>query len=179
MLTIERKNRDPFVFRPFAKLIVSCNNLPQTGDRSRGYFRRWIILPFTETFTGAKRDPLLAQKIIETELSGVLNWAIGGFKALRNAGGFIEPDASREALAEYRRDSDSTIAFAEDCIRQLPDTTGTSLSEVFDAYKKWMREANLEALGRTNFRKAIERTLGIQCRRGEGGRYLPGVALTP
>jgi P4 family phage/plasmid primase-like protien len=175
----ERKNKDPFRFRPFVKLIVSCNNLPQTTDKSAGYFRRWIILPYSQTFGGKTRDSKRAETIIKTELSGVLNWGTGGFKSLKDAGEFLEPDTSREALEEYRRDTDATIAFVEECIRKLPGGTAP-LKEVFSTYKEWMKEANLEALGRTNFSKAIKRTLNIKdLPRGEHGNYIPGVVLRP
>jgi len=177
-LTAERKNQQPFVFRPFNKLIVSCNNLPQTTDKSAGYFRRWIIVPFTETFTGKKRDPRRARTIIETELSGVLNWSIGGYKSLIDAGAFIEPAASAEALQDYRRQTDPTVDFVEECLRILPQDNGSPLQEVFKSYQKWTAENGNQPLGRNNFNKALARTTERRIMKDRSGaRYLPGVFL--
>ncbi len=175
-LTVERKNQPPFVIRPFVKLVVSCNNLPQTTDKSHGYFRRWIILPFPVTFSPDKWDRRRATTIRETELSGVLNWAIGGYKSLRDAGTFLVPSASGDALQEYRRQVDPTIDFTEDRLRIIPkDPDGTLLPEIYKSYRNWAGDNGHEILGRTNFRKAIERITGIKQERKPGGRFFPGI----
>jgi putative DNA primase/helicase len=177
-VTAERKNRDPFVFRPQVKLIVSCNHLPQTTDRSGGYFRRWIIVPFNEVFVGKKRDQHRAQTIIETELSGVLNWAIGGYKSLLDAGSFLEPAVSKAALSEYRRQTDHTIDFAEECLSVLRDEGGTPLQEIYECYRRWAPSNGYEALGRYNLNKALSRTLGVELLKvRDKGRFLKGVYL--
>ncbi len=180
-LTAERKNQQPFVFRPFVKLIVSCNNLPQTTDRSYGYFRRWIILPFTKTFSAANRDRRRAKTIIETELSGVLNCAIGGYKSLKDMGSFIEPKASTEAQEEYRRQSDPTIDFVDENIRILSsESNGAGLQEIYEAYKKWTTQNGNKPLGRNKFYEALERTTKRKASEPSdkaGGKFIPGVFL--
>jgi putative DNA primase/helicase len=177
-LTAERKNQQPFVFRPFNKLIVSCNNLPRTTDKSAGYFRRWIIVPFIETFTGKKRDPGRARTIINTELSGVLNWAIGGYKSLMDAGAFVEPKASAEALQDYRRQTDPTVDFVEECLRIFEQDTGTPLQEIFNSYRKWTTDNGNQPLGRNSFYEALARTTQKKIRHGrDTSKFLPGVVL--
>lgn len=175
-LTAERKNQPPFVFRPFVKLVVSCNNLPQTKDKSTGYFRRWIIIPFQQKFERQNRDSRRARTIIETELSGVLNWAIGGYKSLIEAGYFIEPSASVEALNEYRRQTDPTMDFVEEECRILKaEKQGLSLKEAYKKYEEWASQTNVERLGRNNFGKAISRITGLPLTKGEGGKFFPGL----
>ena len=48
---------DPFVFRNDAKLIFSANALPGTSDRSYAFYRRWVIVPFEQTFNGEGGNP--------------------------------------------------------------------------------------------------------------------------
>jgi putative DNA primase/helicase len=49
-VSAERKNRDPFSFRPYARLLFSCNEIPRNyGDRSDGFFRRLIIIRFDKS----------------------------------------------------------------------------------------------------------------------------------
>ena len=50
----ERKNQHPFKFRPFAKWVVACNALPASRDRSYGFLRRIVILPFEKTDPGRR-----------------------------------------------------------------------------------------------------------------------------
>jgi DNA primase catalytic core len=178
-LTAERKNQPPFVFRPFAKLIVCCNNLPGTSDKSGGYFRRWIIIPFGQTFSAKDRDPRRGHTIIRNELSGVLNWAIGGYKSLIDNGSFVEPTMSTEALQEYRRQTDPTIDFVDERLRVMDGGTGSPLKDILKSYQDWAKENGNLPLGRNNFYKAIERTTNREIVKDNdtGARYLEGVFL--
>lgn len=178
-ITAERKNQDPFVFRPFVKLILSCNNLPRSTDKSHGYFRRWIILPFSVTFPPDKWDRYRARRIIETELSGVLNWAIGGYKTLKDAGHFTEPSSSKEALEEYKRQTDPVIDFVEEHVTVFDDDSpSTLLKELYATYRDWANENGYDPLGRNNFKKAIERTTGRNAIMKRPGQTFPGMALS-
>jgi len=49
----ERKNRDPFKFKNYAKLSFACNQLPTSPDESYAFFRRFIIFELKKQFTGA------------------------------------------------------------------------------------------------------------------------------
>ena len=51
----ERQNQDPFKFRQFAKWIIACNSLPATRDRSYGFERRIVILPFERIVPQGKK----------------------------------------------------------------------------------------------------------------------------
>lgn len=179
-ITAERKQQDPFVFRPFVTLVISCNTLPATADRTHGYFRRWIILPFTQTFSEKQGnlDRSRAQRIIKTELPGVLNWAIGGYKSLMDAGSFAEPTASREALEQYRSDSDPIIIFAEECLQKVSGMS-TPYKEIYAAYTSWIKDTGLEPLGIINFRKSLQRAVGTEARKIDKYLVFDGLAIRP
>jgi len=181
-LTAEHKNLPAFTFRPFVKLIVSCNRLPATSDKSHGYFRRWCVMPFTQTFDRDKRDKRRAERIIREELSGVLNWAIAGLARLKADGCFIEPEQCTEALNEYRKQTDHTLEFVEDALRILPsDNGGSSLLQIFQAYDSWIRSNNYQPLGRNNFYRDLERATGREKKKDKdsGATFIPGVYLSP
>jgi hypothetical protein len=67
-ITGERKHRDPFAFRSYAKLLFSANSIPRSSDRSYAYHRRWIIIPFSRVFDGQGNNPApdltLRQKLL-------------------------------------------------------------------------------------------------------------------
>ena len=101
----QRKHQKAFDFSPFAKHIVTTNNLPVTLDKSFGFFRRWKVIPFRQTFLNAEddqkiinefrakgkpykiTDPFLEEKLVH-ELDGVFLWAMDGLKRLLEAKGF-------------------------------------------------------------------------------------------
>jgi putative DNA primase/helicase len=69
----EEKYKKPFFFRNFAKLFFSCNKIPETQDLSDAFFRRMIIINFTQQFFGDKADfHLLERLAVESEFSGLL-----------------------------------------------------------------------------------------------------------
>jgi putative DNA primase/helicase len=85
-ITGEWKFKQPFPFVPFARLIFSANHFPRSADASHAYFRRWIILPFGRTFDPSEQIPrevLDAQLAAPSELSGLLNKALGAVAAIR------------------------------------------------------------------------------------------------
>lgn len=82
-LVVERKNKDPFSFIPFAKIIFSCNDFIPTKDRSQGFFRRFDIVEFKREFKEHERDPKLFATL-QTELEGIFMWALEGLKRLRS-----------------------------------------------------------------------------------------------
>src|SRR5699024_1243807 len=49
-ITVEYKHGQPFSFNNKAKLLFSANNLPPSSDKSDGFFRRMIIIPFNAVF---------------------------------------------------------------------------------------------------------------------------------
>ena len=58
----EFKYKTPFKFRNFAKLIFSCNEIPQTNDMTDAFFRRLIIINFTQQFLAERDNPHILRR---------------------------------------------------------------------------------------------------------------------
>lgn len=133
----ERKFRDGFDFRPFARLIFSANQLPLSSDATQGYFDRWLIVPFERSFRGTSqevsRDVLDARLADTKELSGVLNKALDALDQLRKTGRFSEPECVRIALQEYRSLNDPVETFLRRRIEDDP-TGEIPVKELRHAY---------------------------------------------
>ena len=72
-----------FSFTPCVKLLFSSNFLPQTHDRSEGFYRRWDILKFDKQLKESEVDLDLKTKL-KAELPGILLWALTGLKRLKD-----------------------------------------------------------------------------------------------
>jgi putative DNA primase/helicase len=69
----EFKYKPPFKFRNYAKLVFSCNEIPECNDKTDAFFRRLIIINFPRQFLGDKEDHNLIGKLTtEEEFSGLL-----------------------------------------------------------------------------------------------------------
>ncbi|MEW6347684.1 MAG: phage/plasmid primase, P4 family [Thermodesulfobacteriota bacterium] len=179
LLVGERKNRDPFRFRSFAKWIVACNELPASKDKSYGYFRRWLIVPFTQTFDETTRDPDRAQKIISTEMSGVLNWALLGYQDLMKEGRFSTPNTSKEALDEYRRDVNPVLDFVDTCLNLETHQDGSSLAEIHSTYTEWAKKTGRHSMSDRSLNKLLKAALNGRHCMNHNTNFYRGVAVTP
>jgi putative DNA primase/helicase len=121
----EYKYGDSFSLLPFCKLIFSVNEMPQSPDSSDGFFRRWIVVPFTQKFVDgdpgtARRDALLAKLTTPGELSGLLNRALDALGPLRAAGCFSTSESVREATLDLRRTTDPLAVWLDEFVIALP-----------------------------------------------------------
>jgi putative DNA primase/helicase len=73
-ITADRKHRDPLTFRPFARLLFSTNDYPQSADASSRFYDGWVVIPFSAEFRGqhgeVPRHILDAHLAAPSELSG-------------------------------------------------------------------------------------------------------------
>lgn len=63
----------------YAKIIISTNNLPETTDKTNGFYRRWLIVDFPNQFT-EKKDIL--SEIPEQEYSNLSSKCLNILKKL-------------------------------------------------------------------------------------------------
>jgi putative DNA primase/helicase len=133
---------DFFEFLPTQKLLVSCNEMPRTTDMGTGFWRRVVIVPFTQRWYREdepgtpKVDPELGKKLRE-ELPGILNWALEGLRDWRE-GGLQIPNACRLATQEYRKEQDPLPRFLEERC-ELGAGFSTKMALLYEAYLKWHR----------------------------------------
>ncbi|HWJ25768.1 MAG TPA: phage/plasmid primase, P4 family, partial [Flavisolibacter sp.] len=98
---------EPYIMTDYAKLMFNTNTLPANVEQTEAFFRRFIILPFEVTIPEEERDPELAKKIIDKELSGIFNWVLQGLERLLNNKGFTSSEAINNTVAQYRKESDT------------------------------------------------------------------------
>jgi putative DNA primase/helicase len=136
---VDRKYRDPVSIHVRGKWLVLGNHLPTITDHSTGFWRRWDIVPFSVTISESERDPLLSQRIISTELSGVLVWALEGLMRLQKRGAFdtMVPVAMSRLLHQAKSETNSVQAWYDDCAVSISSSQSTVKDEVYEHYRRW------------------------------------------
>jgi putative DNA primase/helicase len=140
----EKKGKDSFEFTPYAKMMFSCNEVPRSPDRTRGFFRRWIILKFNQHFPEGdpRRDENLFDKLVDgSEMEGILQFALDGLYRLLAQKGFTEHMSRAEIEDFWLRHSDSVSAFNLDMIEISLESTEKK-SDVFLAYENYCNFQN-------------------------------------
>ncbi|MBI6105181.1 DNA primase [Clostridium perfringens] len=176
-LMAEKKNKNPFKFKPFARLVFSCNELPRNYvDRTEGFYRRLIIVPFNRQIEKNKIDKALKYKF-QREKEGILNWALEGLKRLyENNFEFSENELTDGVKKEYKRENNNVISFVEECC-EIDSLFSCSRIELYEAYKEFCVEAGLKALSQIKFNKELEGNFNITRSRSGKLRSWNGVRI--
>jgi putative DNA primase/helicase len=144
------KYRDPLTIQPTAKWIVNGNALPAISDHSSGFWRRWLIFPFNVVPT--QRIPLLAETIVDTELSGVLNWCVAGLVRLLMREQFPPlPAEMAQAAAEGKQASNNVAEWIEDCGIVTDDKCRNTRRDIYLIYSQWCSESGTRAVSAKKF----------------------------
>lgn len=158
-MTFNRKGKDLIEATPTARLVLSANNRPRFSDRSDGIWRRMLILPLTVTIQPHERVFGMDKPewwAAQGELPGILNWALAGLWRLRNQRSFTIPEASREAIEEFKTDVSPARRFLLDHFEEDPD--GSIITEeVYGAYRDWCEKNGNKPFASNIFAKEILR----------------------
>ena len=155
-LTVEKKNKNPFSFQPYARLLFSCNSIPKNyGDKSEGFYRRLIIVRFNHSVPEERRDPELLEKF-RCEADGIFQFALEGLRRLmQNHFHFSETKANAQELQKYREDSNSVLAFVRDCCTLQMDAE-VGRMEFFARYKAYCDSCGMAPYSQQNFNNELE-----------------------
>jgi putative DNA primase/helicase len=174
-LRAEYKGKDSFNFKPFARLMFSANELPQSKDITDGFYRRWLIINFPNQFKGKNADPNLLDKLTtESELSGLLNLCLKAWERLEKQGGFSENEFTNQSLDQYKLMNDKIAQFInEECV--VLEGAKAKKTNLFDAYSQWCEDSNYKPLGRNKFYQQVEHKGFKEHKIGE--RYFIGIGI--
>jgi putative DNA primase/helicase len=173
-VTAERKNKDPFNFRPYARLLFSCNDIPKNySDRSDGFYRRLIIIRFDKSVPPERRDPNLRERV-GAERDGILAWALEGLRRLiDNHYLFTETEGTRREIQRYKVESNSALMFLEECC-EVKDGAECVRDLLFERYREYCNRNGLKPLSQTNFNRDVETSDSRICRARDrvGSRHI-------
>ena len=157
-MTIDRKGISPIETSPTARLMIAANNRPRFSDRSRGLWRRLMIVPFNVQITDEEKvrgmdKPEWWQA--SGELPGILRWAVEGLWRLRQQGCFTRTSVGELALADYRNEVNPARAFI-DAVCRVAESQISSAG-LYSAYKSWAKENGYHPINERNFFKEVVR----------------------
>ncbi|GHU73398.1 hypothetical protein AGMMS49992_11810 [Clostridia bacterium] len=155
-ITAEWKHEKPFHFRPYARLLFSCNDIPRNyGDRTEGFYRRLLILRFNKSVAAEQRDPNLRDKLAD-ERNGILIWALAGLRRLMTQNyQFSETDTTRNELQKYKIECNSVLSFFEECCK-LDVEAECPREDVFNTYREYCKKNGFQAMSQIRFNKEVE-----------------------
>lgn len=142
----DRKHKDPLAsVRLPAKIVMSCNRMPNIPDTGGALAERFRVLSFVESFRedGKVNRKFKDPQVIKREAAGLMLWALRGLRQLEELGRFPQPEHGAQLLGEYRDYSDPTGRFVAECLDR-DDKSWMETRELFALWKVSCEERGRE-----------------------------------
>ena len=154
-------------------MLIALNKMPSTTDKSYGFFRRHIIIPFNKSFLdeadykqaiieGKKNvnilDANLENDILNGELDIVLWFSLEGLKRLvKNKYKVTKNEEVERITKEHHLENDSVLAFYEDNKNSNHIEKRIKAKVLYKIYELWCEENSFSPVNNTTFGKAISK----------------------
>lgn len=164
-------------------LFMATNHPPRLSADDNANWRRIKMIEFPVSQYNNPNmtpDPHLADKIIESELPGIMNWIIDGLRAYREFG-LGEPKTITQAVRAHRTDVDPVAQFLNEgtidgYIKVDPDAEITS-PQLYKIFVNWCDDNGFKPFGAQRFGMRLT-AMHFQVRRGgQGARLRVGIGV--
>lgn len=154
-VTAKKLYRDLYEFRPFARQILICNDMPIVKDTSEGWIRRLHMVPFNYFVPKEKRIPDIEKELFK-EASGIFNLAMQHYTTLEKRGRFELPKRVLEAVEQYQIENNSPAEYVLEFLEEI-EGEEMEYSDFHEGYRDWCIRLGYKPFGYRNFWKQIER----------------------
>lgn len=154
----------PFELKKYCKFMFNANTLPQNIEHSHAYFRRFMFMKFDYTVPEEKRNPYLANQIIEAELSGIFNWILKGLDRLIEQKKFTIAPKIEAASQRIQKESNSVAVFLDDSNYKTSNTNTIPLKMLREQYNEYCKENYYVAVGPIVFSRRLD-SIGYKIKR--------------
>ncbi len=163
-VTAERKGKDPFKLRSFAKFFFSANSLPRLGrgKDSTAVLDRLVVIPFDAKFTkdDADYDPFIKYKLRgEDVMEALIAKAVPALREVLIDQEFATCDRVRRNIEEFEKSNNPILEFFEEL--DEADYINEPIKAVYQKYNSFCLSNNLQAMSAIEFKKQIKRQFNL------------------
>lgn len=164
VVTAERKGKDPFKLRSFAKFFFSANSLPRLGrgKDSSAVLDRLVIIPFDAKFTknDADYDPFIKYKLREEPvMEALIAKAVPALIDVLANQEFETCKKVSDTLAEFERSNNPILEFFADL--DETDYLNEPIKLVYQKYSTFCFSNNLQAMSAIEFSKQMKKQYNL------------------
>ena len=163
-VTVERKGKDPFKLRSFAKFFFSANSLPRLGrgKDSRAVLDRLVIIPFDAKFSknDPDYDPFIKYKLRgEDVMEALIAKSIPALKDVLIDQEFEFCDRVTKNLEEFEKSNNPILEFYDEL--DSADYLNEPIKLVYQKYSTFCLANNLQAMSAIEFQKQLKKQFGL------------------
>lgn len=163
-VTVERKGKDPFKLRSFAKFFFSANSLPRLGrgKDSRAVLDRLVIIPFDAKFSkeDPDYDPFIKYKLRDEDvMEALIAKAIPALKDVLIDQEFERCDKVTKNLEEFEKSNNPILEFYEEI--DEGDYLNEPIKVVYQKYTTFCLANNLSPISAIEFQKQTKKQFNL------------------
>ena len=164
IVTVERKGKDPFKLRSFAKFFFSANSLPRLGKGkdSSAVLDRLVIIPFDAKFTKQDDDydPFIKYKLRdESVVEALIAKSIPALREVLGEQEFARCDKVNDSLLEFEKSNNPILEFFDEL--EEHDYMNEPIRSVYQKYASFCLSNNLQAISALEFRKQVKKHFNL------------------
>ena len=163
-VTAERKGKDPFKLRSFAKFFFSANSLPRLGrgKDSSAVLDRLVVIPFDAKFTkdDADYDPFIKYKLRgEDVMEALIASAVPALREVLIDQEFAYCDRVTKNLEEFEKSNNPILEFYEELDES--EYLNEPIKAVYQRYTVFCMSNNLQAMSAIEFQKQMKKQFNL------------------
>lgn len=151
----------PFELKKYCKFMFNTNTIPHNIEHTHAYFRRFMFVEFDYTVPEERRNPNLANQIIEVELSGIFNWILEGLGRLTEQKKFTMAPKIEATSQRIQKESNSVAVFMDDIGYVKSTNTKIPLKSLSNQYNEYCKENNYRAVSNVELPRRLK-SLGYE-----------------
>ena len=173
-VTAERKGKDPFKLKSFAKFFFSANSLPRLGrgKDSRAVLDRLVIIPFDAKFskTDADYDPFIKYKLRSPAvMEALIAKAVPALREVLINQEFATCEKIKSNIEEFEVTNNPILEFFEEL--DEADYINEPIKFVYQKYSSFCLSNNLSPMSAIEFQKQMKRQYSLVVKTiGEKGK---------
>ena len=152
LIGFEFKNKKPFDAYNYAKIIIASNSLPTSEDTSEGFYRRWLILDFSNTFPEGKD---ILKTIPEIEYNNLCRKCCKILPELLERNNFTNQGTIEERQKKYILSSNPLSLFIGNCCEKS-DEYFVSYNELYNAYLQYLKVNKKRKVKKKEFKAVLD-----------------------
>lgn len=157
---VQRKYAQPFELECYATQIFCANELPQVKDKSDGFARRLVIVPFNAKFSknDSDYDPFIEDKLLaEESIQYLMKIAIEGLKRVLYNKQFTKSSIGEAEKEDYMKSNNNVLEWLE----YEPSIENEPINDVYLAYQVWCTQNGCVAVKKLNFSKELKKQFNL------------------
>ena len=164
VITVERKGKDPFKLRSFAKFFFSANSLPRLGrgKDSRAVLDRLVVIPFDARFSkdDADYNPFIKYELRkEPIMEALIAKAVPALREVLIDQEFAHCDKVDTSLVEFEKTNNPILEFFEEL--DDSDYLNEPIKTVYQKYNSFCFGNNLQAMSALEFQRQMKKQFSL------------------